>query len=120
MTKAPWSRHSGHTLLEKNMNHKGSPHNTDPTAASDSSPLEVELHQLHCALVHHEALLVDVDEQLNPVKNVARVPQGVDSVGKGPSPDSALSPLGTTVREFTRRVERATHRLSELQTALEV
>lgn len=94
------------------------PPNPDITAASDSSPLDVELHLLHCALMRHEDLLAGVDARLAPVKNVARL--SAEGQGKIAAPDVALSPLGDAVREFALRVERATQRLTELNMALEV
>lgn len=45
--------------------------------ASDSSPVDIELHALHCEMVRFEALLANVDDQLAPVKNGVRLPQRV-------------------------------------------
>lgn len=87
-------------------------------APSDSSPVDIELHALHCELVRFEALLANVDDQLAPVKNGVRVPAAGPEAPA--APDSALSPLGDTLRTLTRRVERARHRLAALQMSLEV
>lgn len=86
--------------------------------ASDSSPVDIELHALHCEMVRFEALLANVDDQLAPVKNGVRLPAAGLEAPR--APDDALSPLGDALRTFTRRIESARLRLTNLQMSLEV
>ena len=88
-----------------------------PQVMRESTPVAGEMSELSMALSRLESTAIGLDQQLDPVKNLNRIPPSADGLGQA---IASICPLGEQLRAFVGRVNLIQTQLATLRDAIEV
>lgn len=83
----------------------------------DMPPVTVELNELSMALSRLQETAIALEQQLEPVKNMGRVPPSSTSKGEA---IASICPMGQRIRELTMCTSAIQTQLATLRDAIEV
>lgn len=88
-----------------------------PQALRDTPPVAAELNDLSMALSRLQETAMALETQLEPVKNMGRIPPS--ATGKGEA-IASICPMGQRIRELTACANSIQTQLATLRDAIEV
>lgn len=88
-----------------------------PQPLRDTPPVTVELNELSMAMSRLEATVTGLEQQLEPVMNLGRVPPSAGSTGQA---IASICPMGEMLRGLGGRINLIQTQLATMRDAIEI